>query len=130
MSYIQNVKNNYEKELSESIQTLEELISKTTRFYASSETQMIMENISKFMPDLSKDMKTITEGINSANPTLAMKNIDWLAIDSKMRSSDPELREIMERFDKSDAKTVINDMTKELANLSQNTKKDSNQAHC
>ena len=129
MGYIQNVKNNYGRELSESIKSLEELISKTTRFYTSSEMQEIMKKLSNSMPDFLKNMNKITESINSANPALAMKNIDWLAIDSEMREADPEFKEIMERFEKKDTKTVIDDMKKELTeDLNQHEKEDNSRS--
>lgn len=127
MGCIQNVKNNYGKELSKSIKTLEELVNKTTQFYTTSEMQEIMKKLSSSAPDLSKNMNKIAEVINSANLALAMKNIDWLAIDSEMRKSDLELKEIMERFDNNDVKTVIDNMGKELAkDINQYEKKENN----
>ena len=78
------------------------------------------------MPDISESVKKITESIKAPNPAVALKNIDWLAIDSKLRNSDPELKEIMERFDNNDTKTVLDEMKAELKELQPNEQEEDN----
>ena len=125
MNYIRNIKDNYNKELSKSIQSLEKVLSEAARIYTPG-IQKIMDEYTQAIPDISKSVKKITESIKAPNPAVALKNIDWLAIDSKLRNSDPELKEIMERFDNNDAKTVLDEMKDELKELQSNEQEKDN----
>lgn len=125
MNYIRNIKDNYNKELSKSIQSLEKVLSEAARIYTP-EIQKIMDEYMQAMPDISESVKKITESIKAPNPAVALKNIDWLAIDSKLRNSDPELKEIMERFDNNDTKTVLDEMKAELKELQPNEQEEDN----
>lgn len=125
MNYIRNIKDNYNKELSKSIQNLGKVLSKAARIYTP-EIQKIMDEYMQAMPDISESVKKITESIKAPNPAVALKNIDWLAIDSKLRNSDPELKEIMGRFDNNDAKTVLDEMKDELKELQTNEQEEDN----
>lgn len=78
MDHIQNVKNDYGKELSKSIKTLEDL---ATQYYST------LNNLLKPSSNLS-DMKKYIENANLTSSIPAAQNIDWLAIDSKIRQSD------------------------------------------
>lgn len=42
------------------------------------------------------------------------KKTDWNAIDDELRSNNPEMKNILERFDNNDANNVIKEMQKEL----------------
>ena len=125
MNYIRNIKDNYNKELSKSIQSLEKVLSEAARIHTS-EIQKIMDEYMQAMPDISESVKKITESIKAPNPAVALENIDWLAIDSKLRNSDPELKEIMGRFDNNDAKTVLDEMKDELKELQPNEQEKDN----
>ena len=107
MSRICGVKNNYGKELSKSIRSLEEVLSEIARA-CTMDMQKIMNGSVCAMPNLSEDIKKLTDSINSANPVLAMKGIDWLAIDSEIRRTDPELEEETIHFESDDgAKSIV-----------------------
>lgn len=125
MNYIRSIKDNYNKELSKSIQSLEKVLSEAARIYTP-EIQKIMDEYMQAMPDISESVKKITESIKVPNPAVALKNIDWLAIDSKLRNSNPELKEIMGRFDNNDTKTVLDEMKDELKELQSNEQEEDN----
>ena len=125
MGHIRNVKDDYNKELSKSIRSLEKVLSEVAIIHTS-DIQKIMNEYIQAMPDMSESIKKIKDSMKTPNPAIALKNIDWLAIDSRLRNSDPEMKEIMERFDNNDAKTVIDEMKDELNGLQSNEQKEDN----
>lgn len=120
---ISDVKDDYRNELSKSIQSIEKALSDAAQMYTP-EIQKIMDGYLKTMPDMSKNIQKIAESIKAPDPTLAMKKINWLAIDSEMRKTDPEFGEIMNRFNNNDTKTVLNEMKDELNELQSNKQED------
>lgn len=97
-----DVKGDYRNELLKSIKSLEQMLSEVTRTYTS-EIQKTMDSCLH----IPENVKKITEDIKAINPAIAIKNIDWLALDSEMRRSNPEPKEATKQLDISSGNGAI-----------------------
>ena len=116
LSIITNVRNDYSEELKKSIQTFAKTAGES------------LKNISTIIKDFSDTINssiTLSKAISkiieaSQIGTLpnalseAVKKTDWNAIDDELRSNNPEMKNILERFYNNDANNVIKEMQKEL----------------
>lgn len=115
---IGNVRNDYYDKLSKSIQSFAEVVNKSIV-----NIQAISKVISENTVNLSNILNKIIPKINELSQigkiqatTLGgcIEQIDWNAVYNAMKSSGPEEKEILERFEKDDAYHVINGMQKEI----------------
>ena len=120
LSKITNVRNDYYEEFAKSIQDF---------------AKVLNESLSESLKNISTITKTFSNTINSsitlknAIPEIieasqiktstnvlreTLKKIDWSTINNEMRSNDPEMKNILERFDNNDVNSVIKEMQKEI----------------
>mgnify|MGYP000864202908 FL=1 len=123
------VKNDYNKALLESMSKLTETFSKFTKNITSELFKELNTNMGKMISDtMSAAVSSIHQSLPQIYqpPNLAeiFKGVDWVSLDSKLRNEDPEMKEILERFDDHPVGEVLDDMNDEITELSQETEED------
>lgn len=116
LSIIGNVRNDYYEELSKSIQNFAKVLNEslknistfTKTFSNAINSSITLKNV---IPEIieASQMKTSTNVLRET-----LKKIDWSTINNEMRSNDPEMKNILERFDNNDVNSVIKEMQKEI----------------
>lgn len=104
--HIIKVKNNYKDELIKSLSTLTETMNNITKALEPYAKEQLRNSLSGIAPNITESIRNATKPI--------VENIDWLRIDTAMRESDSEYKEISDRFRKQNMKDVIEDMSDEL----------------
>lgn len=114
LSKIANVRNDYYDELSESIQTFTKVMCES---FKKLPTEAICQTISESTANLSNTLNDVISRmtkIPQIDFSKLIEQTNWSAINEEMRANDPEMKEIMEKFDKNGAKNTIEEMQKEL----------------
>lgn len=116
LSKITNVRNDYYEEFSKSIQNFAKVLNEslknistfTKTFSNAINSSITLKNV---IPEIieASQMKTSTNVLRET-----LKKIDWSTINNEMRSNDPEMKNILERFDNNDVNSVIKEMQKEI----------------
>ena len=104
--HIIKVKNNYKDELTKSLSILTETMNNITKTLEPYVKEQLRNSLSGIVPNITESIR------NAAKPIV--ENIDWLRIDTAMRESDSEYKEISDRFRKQNMKDVIEGMSDEL----------------
>ena len=120
LSKITNVRNNYYEEFAKSIQDFAKVLNEslseslknistiTKSFSNTINSSITLKNV---IPEIieASQIKTSTNVLRET-----LKKIDWSTINNEMRSNDPEMKNILERFDNNDVNSVIKEMQKEI----------------
>lgn len=114
LSRITNVRNDYYDELSESIQAFTKTMSEAfKKFPSDAISQIIPKNTFNLSNTLNEAIAKMTKA-----PKIDLGKIieqtNWNAINGEMRANDPEMKEILESFDKKGANDTIKEMQKEI----------------
>jgi hypothetical protein len=120
LSKITNVRNDYYEEFAKSIQDFAKVLNEslseslknistiTKSFSNTINSSITLKNV---IPEIieASQIKTSTNVLRET-----LKKIDWSTINNEMRSNDPEMKNILERFDNNDVNSVIKEMQKEI----------------
>ena len=116
LSKITNVRNDYYEEFAKSIQDFAKVlneslknISKITKTFSNTiNSSITLKNV---IPEIieASQIKTSTNALRET-----LKKIDWSAINNEMRSNNPEMKNVLERFDNNDVNSVMKEMRKEI----------------
>ena len=119
LSTIANVRNDYYEELLKSIQSFAKTMNESLKKFPSEAISRVISENTAILSDtlnrvVSKMIKAsqMETSLNALNETV--KKNDWKAIGDKLRSNNPEMKNILERFDNNDANSVVKEMQKEL----------------
>ena len=117
LAKITNVRNDYyvkfEKSIQAFVKTAKESLNNISTI--SKAVFNIVNNssttLNKVIPKIieASQMGTLPNALSGA-----VKKTDWNAIDDELRSNNPEMKNILERFDNNDANSVVKEMQKEL----------------
>lgn len=77
----------------------------------SENTAILSDTLNRVVSKMIKASQMETS-LNALNETV--KKNDWKAIGDELRSNNPEMKNILERFDNNDANSVVKEMQKEL----------------
>lgn len=116
LEHIKNVKNDYTKNLKNSLSNLAKTLSSAMKQLNTPGVQRVIDDYIRNMQLFSNKLNSIkvNDVISAALSNSNSRYIDWLKIDSEMRKLNPEFKKTMEYCDKKDINTVINEMTKKL----------------
>ena len=106
-----------------------ETFSKFTKNITSELFKELNTNIGKMISDaMSATVSSIHQSLSRfyqpPNLSEILKRVDWVSLDSKLRNEDPEMKEILERFDDRPVGEVLDDMNDEITELSQETEEE------
>ena len=104
--HIIKVKNNYKDELTKSLSILTETMNNITKTLEPYVKEQLRNSLSGIAPNITESIRNATKPI--------VENTDWPRIDTAMRESDSEYKEISDRFRKQNMKDVIEGMSDEL----------------
>ncbi len=114
LSRITNVRNDYYDELSESIRAFTKTMSEAfKKFPSDAISQIIPKNTFNLSNTLSEAIAKMTEA-PKIDLSKIIEQTNWNAINDEMRANDPEMKEILESFDKKGANDAIKEMQKEI----------------
>lgn len=114
LSRITNVRNDYYDELSESIQAFTKTMSEAfKKFPSDAISQIIPKNTFNLSNTLNEAIAKMTEA-PKIDLSKIIEQTNWNAINDEMRTNDPEMKEILESFDKKGANDAIKEMQKEI----------------
>lgn len=114
LSRITNVRNDYYDELSESIQAFTKTMSEVFKTFPSDAiSQIIPKNTFNLSNTLSEAIAKMIEA-PEIDLSKIIEQTNWNAINDEMRANDPEMKEILESFDKKGANDAIKEMQKEI----------------
>lgn len=116
LSIITNVRNDYSEELKKSIQTFAKTAKELSKNISTigrafSDAVNLPATLNKA---ISKIIEASQMGTSPNALSEAVKKTDWNAIDEELRSNNPEMKNILERFDNNDVNSVVKEMQKEL----------------
>ena len=116
LSKITNVRNDYYEEFAKSIQDFAKVLNEslknistiTKTFSDAINSSITLKNA---IPEIieASQIKTSTNVLRET-----LKKIDWRAINNEMRSNNPEMKNVLERFDNNDVNSVMKEMQKEI----------------
>lgn len=116
LSKIANVRNDYYEEFAKSIQDFAKVLNEslknistiTKTFSDAINSSITLKNA---IPEIieASQIKTSTNVLRET-----LKKIDWSAINNEMRSNNPEMKNVLERFDNNDVNSVMKEMQKEI----------------
>lgn len=114
LSKISNVRNDYYDELSESIRAFTKVMSESfKKFPSETISQVISENTANLYNTLNETISKMAK-IPQIDFSKIIEQTNWNATNKKIRVNDPEMKEILEKFDKNGAKDAIEEMQKEI----------------
>lgn len=114
LSIIGNVRNDYYEELSKSIQAFAKTMSEAfKKFPLDAISQIIPKNTFNLSNTLSEAIAKMTKA-PKIDLSKIIEQTNWNAINDEMRANDPEMKEILESFDKKGANDTIKEMQKEI----------------
>ena len=114
LSRITNVRNDYYDELSESIQAFTKTMSEAfKKFPLDAISQIIPKNTFNLSNTLNEAIAKMTKA-PKIDLSKIIEQTNWNAINDEMRANDPEMKEILESFDKKGANDTIKEMQKEI----------------
>ena len=111
---IGEIRNDYYDELSKSIQAFINSMEKAFKKFPS---EIINQVISESSANLSNTLNETISKIAKTpriDLTKLIEQTDWTAINNEMKTNDPEMREILEAFDRKGAKTAMKEIQKEI----------------
>ena len=114
LSKITTVRNDYYDELSGSIQAFAKVMSESFKKFPSEViNQMFFENTANLSNTLNEAIYKMIK-VPQVDLDKFIKQTNWNAVSNEMKANDPEMKEILERFDKNGAKSTIEGMRKEI----------------
>ena len=114
LSKISNVRNDYYDELSESIRAFTKVMSESfKKFPSEAICQVISENTANLYNTLNEAISKMVK-IPQIDFSKIIEQTNWNAVNKEIMANGPEMKEILEKFDKNGTKDTIEEMQKEI----------------
>lgn len=117
LSKISNVRNDYYEDLAKSLRHMTEAMQRASEFTSKVNIAEVISDTLKEMPKIINDTMSKLEAARlNENLGEVINQIDWDIVANSARNSDPEMDEILSKFEEHGAEKAIDELSDELNN--------------